>query len=98
MGLGGLDQMLAALVQQSAAVRYRLGHHGGVHDDALHAGLLISPAARAASMVTACSTSTPSSPMRWSARVDGQFGLQAGLSAEVLPVRVLQPGAHACKC
>lgn len=97
--LSGLDQVLAALIQQPAVGRMSngLGHDGRVHDHLLRAGLLhdtTNPggldAGRQQRLHAFFTDSL--SPARQAGRVDGQFGLQVGLTAKELPVRVLHPG------
>lgn len=77
--------------------RNRLGHDGSVDDDAVHAGCLHDAAAPRSlnggheqSLHPSLADALP--PAREAARVDGRFGLQVHLAAEVLPIRVLDPG------
>jgi hypothetical protein len=97
--LGHLHQVLATLLQQAAVrrVRNRLGHDGGVDDDPIHAGGLHDAAAPGGfdgsheqGLHTFLADALP--PAREAARIDGRFGLQVHLAAEVLPIRVLDPG------
>lgn len=78
-------------------MRNRLGHDGGVDDDALHAGSLHDATTPGGldggheqSLHTFFADALP--PAREAARVDGRFGLQVHLAAQVLPIRVLHPG------
>jgi hypothetical protein len=94
-----LDQVLAALVQQPAVggVCNGFGHDGRVHDHLLYAGLAnhaTAPGGLDAGRQQRLHTffSNALSPTREAGRVDGQLGLQVGLAAEELPVRVLHPG------
>ena len=95
--LGRLDQVPAAPVKKSAVggVGNGLGYDGGAYDNPLCVGLLDDTTApggidagrqrRLHVFINALS------PAREAGRVDGQLGLQVGLTAEELPVRVLHP-------
>lgn len=103
MRIGGLDQVLADALEQAAVrgVGDGLGHHGGVHDHPVHAGLL-DHAATARGLDGAHQQGLHAffadalAPARQAGRIDGRFGLQVSLSAEELPVRVLHPGVDHC--
>lgn len=74
-----------------------LGHDGGVHNHLLRAGFLHDTATPGGFDVGGQQRlhaffSDTLSPTRQAGWVNGQLGLQIGLAAEVLPVRVLYPG------
>ena len=94
--LSRLDQVLAALVQQSAVggVGNGLGHDGGVHDQLLCAGLLGDAATPGRLDAGSQQRLLPFfsnglSPAHRAGRIDGQLGLQSSLATQELPVRGL---------
>ena len=89
--------MPAAPVKKSAVggVGNGLGHDGGAYDNPLCVGLLDDTTAPggidAGRQRRLHVFFNALSPAREAGRVDGQLGLQVGLTAEELPVRVLHP-------
>ena len=100
--LGRLDQVPAAPVKKSAVggVGNGLGHDGGAYDNPLCVGLLDDTTAPggidAGRQRRLHVFFNALSPACEAGRVDGQLGLQVGLTAEELPVRVLHPDLDLC--
>lgn len=96
---GHLHEVLSSLLQQTAVggVRDRLRHDGRGDDDAVHVGGLHDATAPGGlegrheqRLHAVFSNALP--PTREAARIDERFGLEVHLAAEVLPIRVLDPG------
>ena len=101
MRAGGLEQVLAALLQQPAfgGMGHGFQHDGGIHDHALEAGTLDEAAppggldGEPEQQLDAFLPDAPP-PARQARRVHRRTRLKVRLAGEVLPVRVLHPGLN----